>query len=71
MLVDVSVRFMWQVIKQYNGYCGCGYCKEIGEYFDFGFGKGNRRRMCYVYLFNKIFVIIIGYVGKRNYEEVK
>lgn len=71
MSVDAPARSMWQAIKQYNGYCGCGHCKETGEHLDLGPGKGNRRRMCHVYPFNKTFAATTGHAGKRKHEEVK
>ena len=46
--VDAPARAMRQGIKQYNGYSGCGHCKEPGEHLDLGPGKKNRRRMCHV-----------------------
>ena len=71
MSVDAPARSMWQAIKQYNGYCGCGHCKETGEHLDLGPGKGNRRRMCHVYPFKKTFAATTGHAGKRKHEEVK
>lgn len=42
MSVDAPARAMWQAFKQFNGYCGCGHCKESGENLDLGPGKKNR-----------------------------
>lgn len=39
MSVDAPARSMWQAIKQFNGYCVCGRCKETGEHLDLGCGK--------------------------------
>ncbi|XP_020905918.1 uncharacterized protein LOC110244095 [Exaiptasia diaphana] len=71
MSVDAPARCMWQAIKQFNGYNGCGKCKEPGEQLDLGAGKGNRRRSCHVYPFNKDFAATTGHVGLRSHEEVK
>ena len=31
MTVDTPARTMWQAIRQYNGYSGCGQCIEMGS----------------------------------------
>lgn len=71
MSVDAPARSMWQAIKQFNGYCGCGHCKETGENLDLGPGKKNSRRRCHVYPFNKSFAATTGHAGLRKHEEVK
>ncbi|XP_068727677.1 uncharacterized protein [Montipora capricornis] len=71
MTVDAPARAMWQAIKQFNGYSGCGHCKETGEHLDLGPGKKNSRRGCHVYPFNKNFASTTGHAGTRNHEEVK
>lgn len=71
MTVDAPARAMWQAIKQFNGYSGCGHCKETGEHLDLGPGKKNSRRGCHVYPFNKDFAATTGHAGIRNHEEVK
>ncbi|XP_067019318.1 uncharacterized protein [Acropora muricata] len=71
MSVDAPARASWQAIKQYNGYWGCGHCKEPGEHLDLGPGKKNRRRMCHVYPFNKAFAATTGHAGPRKHNEVK
>ena len=71
MSVDAPARAMWQGIKQYNGYSGCGHCKEPGEHLDLGPDKKNRRRMCHVYPFNKAFAAATGHAGSRKHDEVK
>ena len=71
MSVDAPARSMWQAIKQFNGYCGCGRCKETGEHLDLGPGKKNSRRRCHVYPFNKAFASTTGHAGLRTHHEVK
>ena len=71
MSVDAPARASWQAIKQYNGYWGCGHCKEPGEHLDLGPGKKNRRRMCHVYPFNKAFAATTRHAGPRRHNEVK
>lgn len=71
MSVDAPARSMWQAIKQFNGYCGCGRCKEPGEHLDLGPGKKNSRRRCHVYPFNKAFAATTGHAGLRTHHEVK
>lgn len=71
MSVDAPARSMWQAIKQFNGYCGCGRCKETGEHLDLGPGKKNSRRRCHVYPFNKAFAATTGHAGLRTHHEVK
>ena len=71
MSVDAPARAMWQAIKQYNGCCGCGRCKETGEHLDLGPGKKNCRRRCHVYPFNKAFAATTGHAGLRKHDEVK
>ena len=66
--VDAPAR---AAIKQFNGYCGCGRCKETGEHLDLGPGKKNSRRGCHVYPFNKAFASTTGHVGIRKHDEVK
>lgn len=68
MSVDAPARAMWQAIKQFIGYCGCGRCKETGEHLDIGPGKKNCRRRC---PFNKAFAATTGYAGLRKHDEVK
>ena len=65
ILLDMSC------IKQFNGYCGCGRCKETGQHLDLGPGKKNSRRSCHVYPFNKAFADTTGHAGLRNHDEVK
>lgn len=71
MTVDAPARAMWQAIKQYNGYSGCGQCIETGEHLDLGPGKKNSRRRCHVYPFNKAFASTTGLAGLRKHDEVK
>lgn len=71
MSVDAPARAMWQAFKQFNGYCGCGHCKESGENLDLGPGKKNRRRSCHVYPFNSAFATTTGHIGSRKHNEVK
>ena len=71
MTVDAPARAMWQAIKQFNGYCGCGKCKEPGEQLDLGEGRNGSRRQCHVYPFNKEFAATTGHLGLRIHEEVK
>lgn len=71
MSVDAPARAMWQAIKQFNGYSGCGRCKETGMHLDLGPGKKNSRRRCHVYPFNKEFAATTGHAGLRSHEEVK
>lgn len=71
MSVDAPARAMWQAIKQFNGYSGCGRCKETGMHLDLGPGKKNSRRRCHVYSFNKEFAATTGHAGLRSHEEVK
>ena len=71
MSVDAPARASWQAIKQYNGYWGCGHCKEPGEHLDLDPGKKNRRRMCHVYPCNKAFAATTGHAGPRRQNEVK
>ena len=71
MTVDAPARAMWQAIKQFNGYCGCGRCKETGEHLDLGPGKKNSRCGCHVYPFNKAFASTTGHMGVRKHDEVK
>lgn len=71
MSVDAPARAMWQAIKQFNGYSGCGRCKETGIHLDLGPGKKNSRRRCHVYPFNKEFAATTGHAGLRSHEEVK
>ena len=71
MSVDAPARAMWQAIKQFNGYCGCGHCKETGDNLDLGPGKKNSRRRCHVYPFNKAFAATTGRAGVRKHAEVK
>ena len=40
---DAPARAMWQ----FNGYSGCGECKEMGMNLDLCPGKKNSRRRCY------------------------
>ena len=71
MSVDAPARAMWQAIKQFNGYSGCGQCKETGVNLDLGPGKKGSRRRCHVYPFNKEFAAATGHAGLRNHGEVK
>ena len=71
MTIDAPARAMWQAIKQYNGYSGCGQCIETGEHLDLGPGKKNSRRRCHVYPFNKAFASTTGHAGLRKHDEVK
>lgn len=71
MTVDAPARAMWQAIKQYNGYSGCGQCIETGEHLDLGPGKKNSRRRCHVYPFNKAFASTTGHARLRKHDEVK
>lgn len=71
MTVDAPARAMWQAIKQFNGYRGCGRCKETGKHLDLGPGRKNSRRGCHVYPFNKAFASTTGHVGIRKDDEVK
>ena len=71
MSVDAPARAMWQAIKQFNGYCGCGKCKEPGEQLDLGAGKNGCRRRCHVYPFNKSFATTSGHAGLRVHGEMK
>ena len=71
MTVDAPARAMWQAIKQFNGYSGCGRCIETGEHLDLGPGKKNSRRRCHVYPFNKAFASTTGHAGLRKHDEVK
>lgn len=71
MSVDAPARSIWQCIKQFNGYCGCGRCKETGEHLDLGPGKKNSRWRCHVYPFNKAFAATTGHAGLRKHDEVK
>ena len=71
MSVDAPAQSIWQCIKQFNGYCGCGRCKETGQHLDLGPGKKNSRRSCHVYPFNKAFADTTGHAGLRNHDEVK
>lgn len=71
MSVDAPARSIWQCIKQFNGYCGCGRCKETGEHLDLGPGKKNSRRRCHVYPFNKAFAATTGHARLRKHDEVK
>lgn len=71
MSVDAPARAMWHAIKQFNGYSGCGQCKEMGMNLDLGPGKKNSRRRCHVYPFNKAFAATTGHAGLRNHGEVK
>lgn len=68
MSVDAPARSMWQAIKQFNGYCGCGRCKETREHLDLGRGKKNSRQRCHVYPFNKAFAATTGHAGLRTHE---
>lgn len=69
--VDSPARAVWQAIKQFNGYNGCGKCKEPGEQLDLGPGKGKSRRSCHIYPFNKEFASTTGHKGLRSHDEVK
>lgn len=71
MSVDAPAWAMWQAIKQFNGYCGCGHCKESGENLDLGPGKKNHRRSCHVYPFNSTFATTTGHIRSRKHDEVK
>lgn len=71
MSVDAPARAMWQAIKQFNGYYGCGKCKEPGEQLDLGPGKNGSRRRCHVYPFKKSFATTSGHAGVRIHDEVK
>lgn len=71
MTVDAPARCIWQGLKQFNGYCGCGRCKEPGEQLDLGPGKGNSRRRCHIYPFNKEYASTTGHVGCRSHSELK
>ena len=71
MTVDAPARSMSQCINKFNGYCGCGRCKESGEHLDLGPGKKNSRRRCHVYPFNKAFAATTGHAGSRKHHEVK
>lgn len=68
MSVDAPARSMWHAIKQFNGYCGCGRCKETREHLDLGRGKKNSRQRCHVYPFNKAFAATTGHAGLRTHE---
>lgn len=68
MSVDAPTRSMWHAIKQFNGYCGCGRCKETREHLDLGRGKKNSRQRCHVYPFNKAFAATTGHAGLRTHE---
>lgn len=45
ILLDVAVyapaRAMWLCMKQFNGYFGCGKCKEPGKQLMIGVGEKN------------------------------
>ena len=71
MTVDAPARVMWRAMKQFNGYFGCGRCKEPGQHLDIGPGKKNSRRGCHVYPFNKAIAGTAGHAGTRKHEEVK
>lgn len=71
MSVDAPACSMWQAIKQFNGYCGCGRCKETGEHLDLCPGKKNSRRRSHVYPFNKTFAATTGHAGLRTHHDVK
>jgi hypothetical protein len=71
MTVDAPARAMWQAIKQFNGYCGCGKCKEPGQQLDLRPGRNGSRRRCHVYPFNKFFAATSGHAGIRIHNEMK
>ena len=65
MSVDAPARSIWQCIKQFNGYCGCGRCKETGQHLDLGPGKKNSRRSCHVIPLTKL---LLAQQDTQDYE---
>lgn len=49
MTADAPARSLWLVMKQFNGFDGCGKCKEPGSTLDIGLAKNNRRKTCHIY----------------------
>ena len=76
ILLDVSVdapaRAMWLCMKQFNGYFGCGKCKEPGKQLMIGTGKKNVQVHCHIYPFDGEHAInSLGHAPVRVHDEMK
>ncbi|KXJ20607.1 hypothetical protein AC249_AIPGENE9404 [Exaiptasia diaphana] len=69
MSLDAPAHCLWQSMKQFNGYFGCGKCKEPGEQLVIGIGQNGSKRQCHIHPYNKNNVM--GHAPSRTHEEMK
>lgn len=71
MTVDAPARCLWMSMKQFNGYYGCGKCKEPGQRFELINENKKNKSGCHIYPFNTKMASSTGHAAERLHEEVR
>lgn len=71
MSVDAPARCQWLCMKQFNGYHGCGKCKEPGQQLQIEIDGKKRNSHCHIYPFNAKHAASTGHAAKRKHDQVK